>query len=76
MMFNTYIRENLVKGNILDYCDFIKKFTFPLEKEKSLWKVNTFPLIILNLQVNMNKKKKEKKKKKDEPLPNTSNLIH
>lgn len=70
-MFNTAVRENVIKGNIQDYCDFVKKFTLPIEKDKdNIWTINNFPLIILKLQVNLTKnKKKEKKKKKDEGIP-------
>lgn len=30
-MFNTFIRNNVVKGNIKDFCEFVKKFTVPEE---------------------------------------------
>lgn len=67
-MFNTYMRDNLVTKNIDNYCAFIKKFTRPSDSsEDDVWMTNSFPLLVLNLQVNPNKgKKKDKKKKKDE----------
>ncbi|KAL4494234.1 hypothetical protein ABPG73_018753, partial [Tetrahymena malaccensis] len=65
LMFNTFMRENVVKGNINDYCKFIQKFTIPEQNDESIWHINNFPLLILNLQLNQKPKKKGKKPNKD-----------
>lgn len=44
-MFNTYIRNNVVKNNIDDWCDFIKKFTIPDYESDEIWMINDYPLL-------------------------------
>jgi len=44
-MFNTYIRNNVVKNNIDNWCDFIKKFTIPDYESNDIWMINDYPLL-------------------------------
>lgn len=60
-MFNTFLRQNIVKGNIDHWCKFLKSFTLPASGEKELWKITTTPLLILNLNVNHTKKRGRQK---------------
>jgi hypothetical protein len=57
-MLNTYLRE-FVQASIADWVNFIKSFTKPKLDENQLWKLNTEPFIIINLD-----KFKDKKAKK------------
>jgi hypothetical protein len=57
-MLNTYLRE-FVQASIKDWVDFVKSFTKPKLDEDELWKLNTEPFIIINLD-----KFKDKKAKK------------
>jgi len=62
-MFNTYLRQNIVKGNIDHWCDFLKRFTLPDQQNYSsenIWKITQTPLLVLNLNVNAHKKKRQK----------------
>ncbi|CAK93776.1 unnamed protein product (macronuclear) [Paramecium tetraurelia] len=61
-MFTNYIRENVVKWNCIAWVDFIKKFTTP--KQGEYWRINDYPLMILNLEVNLSFKRSKKNEKK------------
>ena len=67
-MFHTSVRDQVLRFSCESWCDFVKKFTVPLEGDSNIWRVNDFPLLVMNMEVNLNfKRKKEKtKKKKDE----------
>ena len=67
-MFNTYLRQNVVKGNVELWCESLKKFTFPTSSSGSEWKINNQPLIILNLNVNTEISKHRKKRGKDKDV--------
>ena len=62
-MFNTYLRQNIVKGNIDHWCDFLRRFTLPSSNSSTLqiWHITQTPLLILNLNVNSQYKKKRPK---------------
>jgi hypothetical protein len=57
-MLNTYLRE-FVQASINDWVEFIKSFTKPKTENAELWKLNTEPFVIINLD-----KFKDKKAKK------------
>lgn len=69
-MFNAYLRENVLRQGVESWIDFVKKFTVPDKIDGNIWKVNDYPMIVINLEVNLNfKKKKEKTKhKKEKPV--------
>ena len=62
-MFNTFIRTNVVEGNINNYCNYVSKFTMP--KDGQSWIVSHIPLLTINLNINMVQRKKDDKKKKN-----------
>jgi hypothetical protein len=65
-ILNTYLRE-FVDLSINEWVNFIKLFTSPNLSQDELWKVNSFPFIVIHLSVKKKeKKKKDKKKKKDD----------
>jgi hypothetical protein len=65
-ILNTYLRE-FVDLSIKEWVNFIKLFTSPNLSQDELWKVNSFPFIVIHLSVKKKeKKKKDKKKKKDD----------
>lgn len=66
-MFNTYLRQNIVQGNISDWCTFLKRFTLPSPNESLLWKLTNMPLLILNLNVNITLHKKKNRAKNNAP---------
>ena len=52
------------------WIDFVKKFTVPEKIDENIWKVNDYPMLVINLEVNLNfKRKKEKTKHKKEKVP-------
>lgn len=51
-MFNTYIRDNVLKGTVEKWCDFLFSFLPPEENEKNIWQIGSYPLLILDLTVN------------------------
>lgn len=60
-MFNTYLRQNIVKGNIDHWCEFLRRFTLPQQTSNlSAWKITQTPLLVLNLNVSQHKKKRVK----------------
>lgn len=61
LTFNTFMREAIIKYNIKRYCDFIRNFTVPEEKDPNIWEVKIYPLLILNLICNKTDKKKQQK---------------
>lgn len=63
-ILNTYLRE-FVQLSINDWVSFIKMFTSPNLSNDELWKVNTYPFVVVHLSI----KKKEKKKGKDKKKP-------
>ena len=75
-MFNTYMRTNVVKGTIDEYCLFLRNFSVPDEDDPNIWSINDYPLLEINLTVNKdymtNLEKNERKKletlKDDIPL--------
>jgi hypothetical protein len=69
-ILNTYLRE-FVDLSIKEWVSFIKLFTNPNLSQDELWKVNTYPFIVIHLAVKKKEKKKgkdkKKEKKKDDP---------
>lgn len=49
----------------------MKKFTVPDKIDENIWRVNDYPMLVINLEVNLNfKRKKEKTNKhKKEKVP-------
>jgi len=64
-ILNTYLRE-FVDLSITDWVEFIKLFTNPNLNNDELWKVNSYPFVIIHLSIKKKEKKKKDKKKKDE----------
>jgi hypothetical protein len=60
-MFNTFIRDNVLRYSVESWCDFIKKFTVPIEDDSSIYLINSYPIMVLNLEVNLNFKRKKEK---------------
>ncbi|KAM3134228.1 hypothetical protein pb186bvf_013648 [Paramecium bursaria] len=74
-MFNSFLRENVLRQNCESWVNFIKKFTYPPSQGEGIWKINDYPMIILNLEVNLQfKRKKDVRKKKDEKEKEPSNV--
>lgn len=67
-MFNTYLRECLVRNNVEDYVTFIQRFSLP-KLPADTWTLTTYPLIIVYLKVNTNYKRKKDKKYKKDAIP-------
>ena len=61
LTFNTFMREAIIKYNIKKYCDFIRNFTIPEQKDPEICEVKTYPLLILNLICKKTDKKKQQK---------------
>lgn len=60
-MFNTYLRQNVVRGNIEHWCGFLRRFTLPAQHPAlPIWRITQTPLLVLNLNVNQHKKKRGK----------------
>ena len=50
-MFSNYVRENVLIFNLRNWCEFVKKFTLPIQGDRSPWIINRYPLMVLNLTV-------------------------
>jgi dynein heavy chain len=62
-MFNSYLRENVLRQGVESWCAFVRKFTVPDKIDENIWRVNDYPMIVLNLEVNLNFKRKKDKPK-------------
>jgi dynein heavy chain len=63
LMFNTYLRDNVLRQGVESWCAFVRRFTVPERIDENIWKVNDYPIIVLNLEVNLNFKRKKEKSK-------------
>lgn len=63
MMINTFVRDNLVKRTVDEYCEFLRRFNVPKEGDSEIWRINEYPLLVINLVVNPNFKRKRDNKK-------------
>jgi hypothetical protein len=59
-MLNTYLRQ-FAEASINDWVSFIQTFTSPKAEKGELWKLNTEPFIIINLDKFKDKKAKKGK---------------
>jgi hypothetical protein len=59
-MLNTYLRQ-FVQASIHDWVSFIQTFTKPKTEKGELWKLNTEPFIVINLDKFKDKKAKKGK---------------
>jgi dynein heavy chain, axonemal len=72
-MYNTYLRELLVKSNVDEFVRFILRFSLP-KLPADTWLLTSYPLIIVYLKVNTTyKRKKDKKHKKDDKKKGEAN---
>lgn len=71
-MFNTYMRENVLRRSVELWCEFVRGFVEP--KGERIWRINDYPMLILNLEVNLNFKKKKEKTTKHHKQSTTQQL--
>jgi dynein heavy chain len=68
-MFNVYLRTNVVKLQIAKWCIFLKNFTVPEEKDQNIWRINDYPLIVLNMSIKDKKKQKKNDRHRNTQTP-------
>ena len=68
-MFNTYLRDNVLRQGVESWCTFVRRFTVPDRIDESIWQVNDYPMLVLNLEVNLNYRRRRDKPPKGKTKP-------